>query len=68
MEKNLVKAVASALKEDPKMVANIIDFYEKSIADTIRSGKMENIRVPLFGIFRVNMKKIQYLTQVKPTL
>lgn len=68
MEKELVKQVASMLKEDPRMVASIIDTYEKEIAETIRSGNMENIRVPLFGIFRVNKRKLYYLTQIKPTL
>ena len=68
MEKDLVKAVAKMLKEDPKMVASAIDTYEQFIADTIRKGELQNVRVPLFGIFKVNMKKLRYLTQIKPTL
>lgn len=66
MEKHLIKIVAASLKEDPKMVADIINFYEKFIADTIQSGCMENVRVPLFGIFRVNLKRLRYLNQVLP--
>lgn len=66
MEKDLVKKLAQATGEDPKMVASIISHYEKFIADTIRSGELKNVRVPLFGIFKVNMRKIKYLTQIRP--
>jgi nucleoid DNA-binding protein len=68
MEKELVKKVARLLRENPKMVASAVDTYEKFIADTIRKGELQNVRVPLFGIFKVNMKKMKYLTQIKPTL
>lgn len=68
MEKDLVKMVAAMLKEDPKMVASIVDTYEKYISDTIKSGKMENVRVPLFGVFQVNLRKLKYFNQIKPTL
>lgn len=66
MDKELIKIVAKSLGESQATVTQWIDFYEKEIAETIRCGRMENIRVPLFGIFRVNMKKLKYLTQVKP--
>lgn len=66
MEKQLIKIVAKSLDENPKMVTDIIRFYEKFIATTIKSGNLENVRVPLFGIFRVNMKKMYYHSQIRP--
>lgn len=66
MEKDLIRITAKSLGEDPKMVVSIIRHYEKFIADTIRSGEFNNVRVPLFGIFRVNLRKLKYLTHVKP--
>lgn len=66
MEKRLIKIVAKSLNENPKEVAAIVSFYEKFIATTIKSGNLENVRVPLFGIFRVNMKKMYYNSQVRP--
>lgn len=61
MEKHLVELTAKILGEDPKQVAEIIDFNEKFIADTIRSGELKNVRVPLFGVFKVNLKRMHNL-------
>lgn len=60
MEKHLIEIVAKSLKEDPKKVADIINFYEKFIADTIRNGNFENVRIPHFGIFRVNLQRLKH--------
>jgi nucleoid DNA-binding protein len=65
MEKHLIEIAAKSLKEDPKMVADIVNFYEKFIADTIRSGKFENVRVPHFGIFRVSIPKLKHYIKIQ---
>lgn len=41
-----------------------IDFYTQFIVDTISSGSLENVRIPLFGTFQVNLSKIRYMTQI----
>lgn len=61
MDKELIKQVAKKLGENPTMVARSIDHYERFIVDVIKSGKLENVRIPLFGTFKVNLKKLQYL-------
>lgn len=67
MDKDLTKQVAKMLGEDPAMVQMIIRNAEQYIADTIKSGELENVRLPVFGVFKVNLKKVRYLTQVKPS-
>lgn len=65
MDKELIKIVAKELKENPATVQMAIDHYERFIAGVIREGKLENVRVPSLGLFRVNMKKLRFLTQVR---
>lgn len=67
MDKDLIKQVATMLGEEPEMVRQVIGNTEKYIYDTIKSGNLENVRIPVFGIFKVNLKKLRYLTQVKPS-
>jgi len=64
MDKELIKQVARILKENPAMVAKSIDHYEQYIVDIIKSGSLENVRIPLFGSFVVNTKKLKYIVDI----
>ena len=65
MDKELAKQTATLLGENQHMVRLILEATEGYIESTMRSGEMENVRIPMLGIFQVNMKKLRYLTQVK---
>lgn len=61
MDKDLVKQVAKALGESTALVSKSIDHYEQYIVNVMKEGKYENVRIPQFGTFKVNMKKLKYL-------
>lgn len=66
MDKELIKQTATVLKENRKMAETVIDSYSKFIVNTISSGTLENVRIPMFGTFQVNMKKVIRMTQIEP--
>jgi nucleoid DNA-binding protein len=66
MDKHLARKVAALLKENPAIVSMAIDSTAKFIEKTIRSGEMKNVRIPMLGIFKVNLRQLRYLTEHKP--
>lgn len=66
MDKKLIKQTAISLKETRATTTDIIDFYSQFIRDTIASGQLENVMIPQFGKFKVNMKRIKYQVLVAP--
>jgi nucleoid DNA-binding protein len=62
MEKELIKLVMQMTGESYFTVSQAINHYEQYIDHTIESGRLENVRVPLLGIFKVNLKKLKYET------
>lgn len=64
MEREILETTANALKEEVSTTRSVVDFYEKFISDTIRSGEMKNVRIPLFGLFHVNLKRLKKLAHV----
>jgi nucleoid DNA-binding protein len=65
MEKELIKLVAQMTGESYFTVSQTINHYEQYIDQTIESGRLENVRIPLLGIFKVNLKKLKYETYGK---
>lgn len=61
MDKDLVNLVAKQLGENPAIIIKSIDHYEEFITKIIKGGTLENVRIPQFGTFIVNMKKLKYL-------
>lgn len=45
--------------ESRKTIEHVINHYSMFIADTIRAGGFESVRVPHFGIFQAKLKEIQ---------
>lgn len=51
--------------ESRKMIESIIDHNSKLIADKIKEGGFESVRIPYFGIFRAKLKQIQMRNYVQ---
>lgn len=58
-EKCLLETVAQT-GESRKLVEQVIDHSSKIVADRIREGGFEAVRIPHFGIFRAKFKQIQF--------
>lgn len=65
MDKEIVKIVARMTGEKITVITKIVSHYTQYIAGRIEEGRLENVRVPLFGIFRVNLKKLKYEVHTK---
>lgn len=68
MDKNLSKKVAALLGENPSLVSMVIEESARFVEKTIRSGELKNVRIPMLGLFHVNLKQLRYLTEHKPSL
>tara|TARA_R110002050_G_scaffold253994_3_gene392367 strand:- start:268 stop:486 length:219 start_codon:yes stop_codon:yes gene_type:complete len=48
-----------------KKIEEIVNYQFKYIEKTMKEGKFETIRLPYFGKFSVNPKRIEYINKLK---
>ena len=48
-----------------KVVNNIVNYQFKYIADTMKKGNFDTIRLPYFGKFTVNKSRIKHINNLK---
>lgn len=58
MDKFLVDQTSAVTGESKEFVATCIGGISSFIKEEIASGQFRNVRIPLFGIFKVDVKKI----------
>lgn len=61
--KELIKDLAFKYKVDEKEVEKAVNAQFKFVKKHMESDKMPNIRLPFFGIFKVNKKKLKKIKQ-----
>ena len=48
-----------------KKIEEIVDYQFKYVAKIMKSGNFETIRLPYFGKFSVNKKRVEYINKKK---
>lgn len=70
MNEKIYKEVAKEYKVSPKQVEECVKIVGKFVADTIKKGAFESVKIPYFGTFQVKEKSLQWRLhrKVMPTL
>lgn len=61
----LYAQVAAELDLSPSRVREAVNAMSRFIAETIKSENMENLYIPYFGKFKVRVKYIQWVNEMK---
>lgn len=64
-KKELIQQLSNKYGVPPDEVAKAVDHQSKYTRNVIREGKLEAVRWPYFGVFRVNKGRLKYLTKNK---
>jgi nucleoid DNA-binding protein len=64
-KKKLIQVLATKYDLPLNEVEKIVNSQFKLVAKTMSEGKFEAIRLPFFGVFRVNKNRVKYITDAK---
>lgn len=62
-KKSIIQKIATKYNLPLKVVTNIIDHQFKFVNKVIAKGDFEGIRLPYFGKFDVNKKRLKYIKE-----
>tara|TARA_R110000737_G_scaffold245467_1_gene256090 strand:+ start:1413 stop:1646 length:234 start_codon:yes stop_codon:yes gene_type:complete len=62
---DIVHFLAARYDLTVKQVERIVTYQFKFVADIMTKGKFESIRLPYFGKFSVNSKRVKYINELK---
>lgn len=64
-KKEIIYSLANKYSLSLKKVEEIVNYQFKYTAKVIKAGKFEVIRLPYFGKFSVNPKRIEHINRLK---
>ena len=64
-KKIIIQTLATKYKLPLKDIAKITEYQFKFIFNTMKKGKFDSIRLPYFGKFSVNKKRVEYINKLK---
>ena len=64
-KKEIIYSLANKYSLSLKKVEEIVNYQFKYTAKVIKAGKFEVIRLPYFGKFSVNPKRIEHINKLK---
>jgi nucleoid DNA-binding protein len=64
-KKEIIHKIANKYNLPLKKVAEIVDYQFKYISKIMKKGDFETIRLPYFGKFSVNKKRVEYINKLK---
>jgi len=65
MEKKIIQILATKHELPLKEVNRIVNSQFKCVAETMREGDFEKVRLPKFGSFRAKKLRIKHVTDAK---
>jgi nucleoid DNA-binding protein len=64
-KKKLIQLLATEHDLPLNEVEKIVNSQFKLVAKTMSEGNLESIRLPFFGLFKVNKNRVKYVTDAK---
>lgn len=64
-KKTIIQILATKYKLPLKEVEQMINYQFKFVSKIMKKGKFEAIRLPYFGKFSVNKKRVDYINKLK---
>jgi nucleoid DNA-binding protein len=64
-KKKLIQLLATKYDLPLNEVHKIVNSQFKLVAKTMSEGNLESIRLPFFGLFKVNKNRVKYVTDAK---
>lgn len=64
-KKEIIYSLANKYNLPLKKVEQIVNYQFKYTSNVIKAGKFEVIRLPYFGKFSVNPKRVKYINKLK---
>jgi len=64
-KKIIIQTLATKYNLPLKKIEEIVNHQFKFVEKIIKEGKFDSIRLPYFGLFSVNPKRVKYLTDLK---
>ena len=64
-KKTIIKILATKYKLPLKEVEQMINYQFKFVSKIMKKGKFEAVRLPYFGKFSVNKKRVDYINKLK---
>ena len=62
-EKTIIQKIATKYNLPLKVVEDIVYSQFKFVSKIIKDGKFDSVRLPYFGKFHVNKKRLKYIKQ-----
>ena len=63
--KVIIQTLATKYNLPLKKIEEIVNHQFKFVESVIKKGKFDSIRLPYFGLFSVNPKRVKHLTNLK---
>jgi len=64
-KRKLIQLLATEYDLPLNEVEKIVNSQFKLVAKTMSEGRFEAVRLPFFGVFRVNKNRVKYITDAK---
>lgn len=64
-KKTIIQILATKYKLPLKEVEQMINYQFKFVSKIMKKGKFEAVRLPYFGKFSVNKKRVDYINKLK---
>ena len=61
----LIYSLATKYNLPIKTVSKIVNHQFKFVEKIIKKGNFDSVRLPYFGKFKVNKKRVEYITKLK---
>ena len=64
-KKVIIQVLATKYNLSLKKVEDIVNHQFKFVKETIQKGDFDSVRLPYFGRFSVNPKRVEYINKLK---
>ena len=64
-KKEIIYSLANKYNLPLQKIEEVVNYQFKYTSNVIKAGKFEVVRLPYFGKFSVNPKRVKYLTDLK---
>tara|TARA_R110002020_G_scaffold321254_3_gene537178 strand:- start:39 stop:269 length:231 start_codon:yes stop_codon:yes gene_type:complete len=64
-KKIIIQTLATKYNLPLKKIEEIVNHQFKFVEEVIKKGNFDSVRLPYFGLFSVNPKRVKHLTELK---
>tara|TARA_R110002020_G_scaffold118530_2_gene270810 strand:+ start:571 stop:792 length:222 start_codon:yes stop_codon:yes gene_type:complete len=64
-KKMLIYSLATKYNLPIKTISKIVNHQFKFVEKIMKKGNFDSVRLPYFGKFKVNKKRVEYITKLK---